>query len=128
MNEKAVTSHVILEAAQRDVTLLRNNSGGFYDKNNRFVRYGLGSFDEKDEMKSSDWIGWTPTLILPHHVGSFLPVFTAIEMKPDDWKFYNADKRALHQKNFIDMVLKAGGNAGFAQNVADFKRIIKHEP
>jgi hypothetical protein len=128
MKESAVTSHVRLDAAQRNVMLLRNNSGGFFDEKNRFVRYGLGSFDpEKDELASSDWIGWTPTFIMPHHVGTFLPVFTAVETKKSDFVFYKSDKRSCYQKNFIDMVLAAGGNAGFALNVADFRRIIKHE-
>lgn len=124
MRESAVASHIRLEAARCDVHLLRNNSGGFYDDRGRFVRYGLGSYMEKDELKSSDWIGWTAVFIMPEMVGSILPVFTAVETKPEGWKFSNADKRALHQKNFIDMVVSAGGKAGFAQSITDFRKII----
>lgn len=128
MNEKAAASHIILDAAYHNVCLLRNNSGGFYDERGRFVRYGLGSYTDKDQLASSDYIGWTPVFITPDMIGAVLPVFTAVETKPSDWVFIKSDKRALHQKNFIDNVLNAGGYAGFARNVDDFRRIIKHEP
>lgn len=125
MNEKAVASHILLAAAQRDLWLGRNNSGGFYDQSGRFVRYGLGAFTEADGMASSDYIGWTPTFITPDMVGQVLPVFTAVETKPSDWKFYRSDKRACNQQAFIDMVRAAGGKAGFATSVADFRKIIE---
>lgn len=124
MRESAVASHIRLDAAQCGCWLGRNNSGGFYDQSERFVRYGLGAFTEADECKSSDFIGITPLLITPADVGRVVGVFTAIETKPSDWKFNSADKRCLHQKNFIDMVISAGGFAGFATNVNDFRKII----
>ena len=127
MNEKSVTSHIRLDAAQRDITLFRNNSGAFYNDRNQFVRYGLGGFRPEDQLASSDWIGATPVLITPDMVGQVVGVFTAVETKPSDWKFNRSDKRCLYQKNFIDMVLKAGGFAGFATCVNDFRKIIKHE-
>ena len=126
MNEKAVASRVRLDAAQHNVDLLRNNSGGFYDETGRFVRYGLGSYTKEQQLASSDFIGITPIFITPDMVGTFIGVFTAVETKPEDWKFNSSDKRSLHQKNFIDMVLKRGGYAGFAQNVEDFRRIIRN--
>lgn len=128
MNEKAVASRIVLDAAYRGLTLLRNNSGGFYDETGRFVRYGLGSYEEKHQLKSSDYIGITPVFITPDMVGQVVGVFTAVETKPEGWRFTNGDKRALHQKNFIDMVLAAGGYAGFAQSVTDFRKIIRHDP
>lgn len=126
MNEKATTSHILLESAQRGCWLGRNNSGGFYDERGRFVRYGLGSFTKQQELASSDFIGITPTFITQEMVGTFVGVFTAIEMKPENWKFNSNDKRSLFQKNFIDMVLNRNAYAGFAQNTEDFKRIIRH--
>lgn len=126
MSESGVTSRIRLEAAQRGVDIWRNNSGGFYDNNGRFVRYGLGSFTKEQKLASSDFIGVTPVFITPDMVGTFVGVFTAIEMKQEGWKFNSNDKRSLNQKNFIDMVLKRGGYAGFAQNTEEFKRIIKH--
>ena len=127
MKEAAVTSHVRLDAAKHNVILLRNNSGGFYDETGRFVRYGLGSFTDKDEKKSSDYIGITPVFITPEMVGTVVGVFTAVEMKPEKWKFYQSDKRALFQRNFHDMVEKAGGFAGFATSILDFRKIVGRE-
>lgn len=124
MKESATTSHVRLDAAYQGVVLLRNNSGAYYDENGRFVRYGLGSFTDKDEKASSDYIGYTPTFITPQMVGMILPIFTAVEMKPSDWKFNHLEKRALYQKNFHDMITAANGYAGFATCVNDFRRII----
>lgn len=125
MRESAVASHIRLLAAQLNIWLLRNNSGGFYDQSGRFVRYGLGSFTDKDQCASSDYIGITPVLITPEMVGTIVGVFTAVETKPEGWKLNKSDKRGLHQKRFIDMVNQAGGKAGFATSVEDFKRIIK---
>ena len=111
MKESVVTSQVRLIAAQNNIELWRNNCGGFYDQTGRFVRYGLGSFSSKQECKSSDFIGITPVFIMPEHVGRVLGVFTAVEMKASNWEFNTNDKHCLHQKNFIDIVKKAGGNA-----------------
>lgn len=121
--EAVVTSQVRLLAAQLGIDLWRNNSGGFYDENGRFVRYGLGSFTEQQGLASSDFIGIRPVLITPELIGSVLGVFTAVEMKKPNWK---PDKRSSYQKNFIDLVNSKGGYAGFAENIEQFKRIIRH--
>lgn len=126
MRESAVTSHIRLDAAQQGVLLLRNNSGAFTDEYGNFVRYGLGSFNpEKDKKASSDYIGITPIFITPEMIGRVLGVFTAVEMKPDNWKFLPSDKRALYQRNFHDIVKQNGGFAGFARNIEEFRRIIE---
>lgn len=65
MKESATTSYVRLEAAKLGDTLWRNNSGGFYDETGRFVRYGLGSFTDKDEKNLA--IGSVSHLNLLHH-------------------------------------------------------------
>lgn len=127
MKESAVASHITLEAAQTNIELWRNNSGGFYDETGRFVRYGLGSFLPKQECKSSDYIGIQQVFITPDMVGQMLGVFIAIETKPTGWKFNNNDKHHLAQKKFIDMVIKAGGRAGFASSIEDFRKILKRE-
>lgn len=127
MKESAVASHIVLDAAYRGVEMLRNNSGGFYDETGRFVRYGLGAYEDRHQLKSSDYIGITPVFITPDMVGRVVGVFTAVETKASDWKFNNNDKRCLYQKNFIDKVLNAGGYAGFATCVNDFRKIIGHD-
>lgn len=123
MRESAVTSHVRLAAAQLGVTLWRNNCGGFYDDTGRFVRYGLGS---EAKLASSDFIGIRPVLITPEMVGNVIGVFTAVEMKAENWRFNKNDNHLLQQKHFIDIVNSNGGMAGFATNVDDFYRIIRY--
>lgn len=128
MKESAVSNHARLRAAQLGLDLWRNNSGGFYDENGRFVRYGLGSFvPEKDKKKSSDYIGITPIFITPQMVGSIIGTFTAMEMKEQSWKYNPNDKHSLYQKNFLDIVRKAGGRAGFVTCDEDVDRIIRNE-
>lgn len=127
MKESATTSHVRLDAAQLGIDLWRNNSGAWKDDTGRVIWYGLGSFTKRDKYKSSDYIGIVPTVITPDMVGKTLGVFVAVEMKAEDWKFYQSDEIALKQKNFHDIVKKAGGYAGFARNILDFRRIIGRE-
>ena len=124
MNENAVADRIILEAARRGNYLWRNNSGALVDDRGRLVRYGLGSFTDKDVLASSDYIGPTPVIITPEMVGRVIGVFTAVETKAEGWVFNKNDKKELKQKNFIDIVNRAGGFAGFAQSIEDYKRII----
>lgn len=123
MSESAVTSKIRLAAAQLNTPLWRNNCGGFYDERGRFVRYGLGS---EAKLASSDFIGIRPVLITPEMVGQVLGVFTAVEMKAENWHFNKNDKHLLQQKHFIDTVQQYGGMAGFATSVNDFYRIIRY--
>lgn len=127
MKESAVTSHIRLKAAQDGNYLWRNNSGAFYDERGRFVRYGLGSFTPADNCASSDFIGIRPTLITPDMVGKIIGQFLAVEMKPTNWKFNKNDRHLLSQQNFIDIVRKAGGLAGFATSLEDYERIINEQ-
>lgn len=122
MRESAVTSHVRLEAAKLNIALWRNNCGGFYDETGRFIRYGLGS---EAKLASSDWIGIRPVLITPEMVGSVVGVFTAVEMKSENWRYNPKDQHTLQQKKFIDTVNSYGGMAGFAKSVDDFYKIIR---
>ena len=101
MKESAVTSKIRLAAAQINIPLWRNNCGGFYDEQGRFVRYGLGS---EAQLASSDFIGICPVLITSDMVGKTIGVFTAIEMKAESWRFNKNDNHILPQKHFIDIV------------------------
>lgn len=107
-------------------TYWRNNSGAWKDAVGRLIRYGLGSFTKKDKLKSGDWVGITPVYCYVPEIGwTTLGVFTNVEMKHSDWKFYQSDETACHQKNFHDIVIANGGFAGFARNPEEFRRIIK---
>jgi len=127
MRESAVSSHIRLDAAQLGNDLWRNNTGSLPDQNGRWIRYGLcnDSKEINEIVKSSDLIGPTPTLITQEMVGHILGVFTGIESKPTGWRLIPSDKRGYAQKNFHDIVLRAGGYAGFATCIEDYRRIIR---
>lgn len=127
MKEEAVASHIQLDAAQQGVQIWRNNSGALPDKNGRPIWYGLGSFKLKDPFASSDYVGITPTLITPDMVGQVLGVFTAIETKESGWKFNPKDVKEQRQLNFINLVQRLGGYAGFANKVEDFRKIVRKQ-
>lgn len=104
----------------------RNNSGAYVDEHGRMVRYGLANDSKQlnDQIKSSDLIGITPTLITPQMVGYALGVFTAYECKPEGWHLRPGDKRGLAQQRFHDIVRQACGYAGFVTDPHDIYGII----
>lgn len=127
MKEAAVSDHIRLNAAQSNVDLWRNNNGAVETVDGRFIRFGLCNDSKKlnEKIKSSDLIGITPVLITHEHLGQVLGVFTAVETKPSTWKFRLKDKHAVAQKAFHDIVKRAGGFAGFATSIEEFRKIIK---
>lgn len=126
MKESAVQNHILLESARSGCDLWRNNVGCLKDERGVPVRFGI--LNDTKEMnkrfKSSDLIGITPTYITPQMVGRIIGIFTAVECKESDWVYNPRDDHQVAQKAFIDLVLRNGGNAGFAPTVEDFKRII----
>lgn len=126
MKESATSSHIRLAAAKDGLDLWRNNCGAFEDENGRWVRYGLAndSAQINKEIKSSDLIGITPVVITEEMVGQTIGVFTAIETKPTGWTLKDYDQRGMAQQKFHDIVKKAGGFAGFASTVGEFRKIV----
>lgn len=129
MRESSVAQRALLEAAQFNINLMRNNVGACQDQTGRLIRYGLMNESKKqnDECKSSDLIGITPVnayVQLPNFTGwCMLGVFTAIETKASKWFFSQSDERAVAQLAFHDMVRSYGGFAGFASKPGDVQRI-----
>lgn len=125
--ESTVQQQIRLDAAYNNIEMWRNNNGACVDATGRHIRYGLcnESKQSSEKIKSSDLIGVTPVFITPDMVGKVIGVFTAIECKPSDWNFDNNDKRAVAQSAFHDIVKKAGGFAGFARNIMEFKKIVR---
>lgn len=125
--ESDIEQIINMFAPTQNCILMRNNSGALPDENGRPVRYGLGNISKQmnEVLKSSDEIGMTSVIITPEMVGQKIAVFTAVECKKPGWKFNPKDKRESAQKNFIDMVLNAGGYAGFASCVDEFVKIIR---
>lgn len=126
VRESTVASHIRLDAAYQGVDLWRNNVGAFQDETGRWIRYGLCNDSPKTAkyVKSSDYIGMTPITITPDMLGKTVAVFTAVETKPSDWKYNPSDQRSAAQNAFHEIVKRAGGFAGFARTVEEFRRII----
>lgn len=135
MNETAVQQHTRLMHCDNypGAQNWRNNVGSFQDpRSGAWVRFGLAneSKQENDEIKSSDLIGITPTLITPQMVGYYLGVFTALEIKESGWMFPPpSNKREFAhcsaQARYHDIVRQACGYAGFVTDPAnDLPRII----
>ena len=126
MKENPVQTRIRLDAAQNNSELWRNNVGACVDNSGRQIRYGLSNDSKElnDVIKSSDLIGITSIVITPEMVGMTVGVFTAIETKKSDWVFRLSDARAVAQAKFHDLVRRAGGLAGFARSVEEYRRIV----
>lgn len=124
MTESELQQLIQIEARKKGILLLRNNSGALKDHEGRVVRFGLGnvSKEHNKKLKSLDLIGIEPVLITEKMVGQLVGVFTAIEVKAPGWT-YKGVGREPGQKAFIDLVLKHGGKAGFAQSLDDLDLI-----
>jgi hypothetical protein len=117
MSEAHAQSLVRLEAGRLPgVTLWRNNNGVLLNPAGQPVRFGLANESKQlnETLKSSDLIGWRSVVITPHHVGMTLAVFLARECKPAGWRYHENDAHERAQKNWLDLVSQAGGDAAFA--------------
>lgn len=118
-SEAYVDSVMMLEAADKNILLMRNNVGAYQDATGRMVRYGFAneSKEQNKRMKSSDRIGIKPVLITPSMVGSTIGQFVARETKKEAWtgKTLNAHEQA--QFNFLVLALLYGADACFANSV-----------
>lgn len=114
-SEAAVSSVVMLEAARKDVYLLRNNVGVLEDRNGRPVRFGLAN-DRKESnqiLKSGDFIGVRPVLVTQQHVGVTLGQFVSREIKATGWR-YTGTEREVAQLAWANKIISLGGDAAFA--------------
>jgi hypothetical protein len=114
-SEAAVQSKVRLEAAKKDIWLLRNNVGAGCMKDGSFVRWGLANDSKKlnEVCKSSDLIVIRKVKILPEMVGQIIGQFVARETKHENWT-YKGNAREKAQLNFLLRISSFGGDAAFA--------------
>jgi len=99
MKEIDILWLVKAEAEAHGAYLWRNNTGGLYDKNGRFIRFGLC-------LGSSDLIGI--------YQGRFL----AIEVKAAKGKI------SPEQEKFLGWIREKGGIAFVARSVDDVKKYL----
>lgn len=113
-SEAAVQNAVRLEAPRRGYMLWRNNCGALLDERGVPVRYGLANDSPamNRALKSSDLVGWRPTLVTPEMVGSYVAVFCSFEIKEAAWA-YGGTPREKAQAAWIGLVAKDGGIARF---------------
>lgn len=121
MNEQDVQALGMIEASKRGVRLWRNNVGCLRNEQGGYVRYGLCNSSKKlnEEIKSSDLIGITPTVITPEMVGMTVGVFTSYECKAPEWK-YTGSAREVAQEKWLRLIRSLGGFARFVCRVDDF--------
>lgn len=102
MKETNIQQLVRLEASKLGAIVWRNNTGGLYDKQGRWVSFGLckGSADL---------------------VGIFNGRFVAIEVKTPKGRL------KPEQRKFLDIVRKEGGIAGVARSPECTKKILDGE-
>lgn len=123
MSESEIQQLIQIAGPQYGTILLRNNSGGFKNKDGRFVRFGLGHTSPKS-LKSSDLIGLTTVTITPDMVGKKVAIFTAIEVKEPNWKFTGTE-REVSQEKFINWVRLHGGISSFCKSVDEFTQLLQ---
>lgn len=114
-SEAFVSSMLMLEASKKDVMLLRNNNGAFFNDTGRLIRFGLGheSAETNARIKSSDFIGIRRVDITLDMVGTSIGQFVAREAKKTSWTGRTLVDREIPQSDFMLMILLMGGDACF---------------
>lgn len=114
-SEAHAQSLVMLEAAEKDVLMMRNNNGAFEDKTGRWVRFGLMNDSEKlnKVIKSSDLVGARKRLITQADVGRVIGQMVLREMKKPGW-FYSGTEEEAAQLKFLLLMDSYGCDAEFA--------------
>lgn len=126
-SEDFVASNLLLEASRTGARLWRNNVGALLDDRGIPVRYGLCNESKKinKEIKSSDYVGITPILVQPWHVGVTLGVFTAMETKKVGWSYSKNDDREKAQNKYLNLVCSLGGIASFINGTGQFEKVVE---
>lgn len=123
MTEQNTQTLILLDAVKQRTTLFRNNTGMGWQGNS--VKKGALTIIENARPLhaglcegSSDLIGFKTVLVTPEMVGQPIAVFVAIEVKSDK------GRATAEQLNFISRVKTAGGLAGIARSIDEFREII----
>ncbi len=110
---------VLLRAGQWNARLFCNNTGTAYTEGGRPVFFGLGNTGVKNDesIRTPDDVGYTIVTVTPEMIGKKIAIFTAIDSKRLGFVVktnYSKGTREYGQQKFFNMVLEAGGIAGFA--------------
>ena len=129
-HEATVQKDTMLDAAGRG-QCWRNNVGACVDEKGNHVRYGLANTSRQMNrvIKSSDLIGYETVEITPDMIGKKVAIFTAFEIKEEDWipaKSGSRYDRENAQDKFMGIVREGGGIAGFVRSLADVAEIRRN--
>lgn len=127
--ESKASQLVHLRASAWGAKLFRNNSGVLPNPDGVPIRFGLGNTSKKinAKLKSPDLLGWRTVTITPEMVGKQVAVVMGVEAKSKDFKHresYSEKSREYAQNAFLQLIIKAGGIAGFAATEVDVDRIL----
>ena len=119
-SEARVQQDVRLSVARRGAVAWRNNVGATPARcpdcgaSQTPIRYGLANDSKRlnERVKSSDLILAIPRVIQPHHVGTTIAQFGAIECKRQGWE-YTGKGREAGQAAWLALVARLGGYATF---------------
>lgn len=120
-SEARVQQDVRVSVAKQGASAWRNNVGATPARcpdcgaPHAPVRYGLANDSPRlnQRVKSSDLILCIPRVIEPHHVGTTIGQFGAIECKRPGWKYTGTDREAA-QAAWLTLVARLGGYSRFA--------------
>jgi hypothetical protein len=128
MKEQDIQIRIQLALSKRNAKIFRNNvgvgwqgksyrrpSGDIVIENPRPLHAGLC-------VGSSDLIGWRSVVVTSDMVGKTVAIFTAVEVKQPK------KKPTEVQRNFINVVLEAGGYAGVATSEDEALDILRIRP
>lgn len=124
MAESALYNQYLMHATKRGHRLWRFNVGLFWAGRDEDMGGGKILLHGARRVHCgkagmSDLMGWTAVEVTPEMVGKTLPVFTAIEVKPE--------KRGVEgkkQDDWIAMVKSHGGIAGFSRSLEGYDSIV----
>lgn len=127
MSERQLRNLVLQAASRLGARLFRVNTGLAWAGKVTHVAPGRVLIDDAYPIRmgmttgGSDLAGWLPTVITADMAGKTFGRFVGIELKT------GRTGLTADQKNFLDVVQKAGGLAGVARTVAEAEAIIRGE-
>lgn len=117
-----MTQTKLFDLILTDHPFVYRNNRGCVRIENRFIRFGIPepkTREQDEDIKGSDFVGFTDVIITPSMVGTSVPVFTCIEAKT------KTDVLKLGQKKWHNFILSHGGISQIWEEKKDGINIIE---
>lgn len=118
MSETQNKNDILSTLSNGSTRLFKFQCGQFRLDDGRYITVGVPGM--------SDLLGWHTIQITLDMVGSWLPVYCAIEVKKKGAR--TERKRLEAQKSFVAEVKRHGGLAGFATSAEEARTILNQQP